>query len=53
MIQIGLTGWSDHPSITTNPQNKLGDYAAHFPIVELDSSFYAIPSQERMPTSLP
>lgn len=48
MIQIGLTGWSDHPSITTNPQNKLGDYAAHFPIVELDSSFYAIPSQERI-----
>lgn len=48
MIQIGLTGWSDHPSITTNSRNKLGGYAAHFPIVELDSSFYAIPSQERV-----
>lgn len=48
MIQIGLTGWSDHPMILTNPKNKLADYATHFPIVELDSSFYAIPSEDRI-----
>lgn len=46
MIQIGLTGWSDHPTLVANPKNKLVGYAAHFPIVELDSSFYAIPSEE-------
>lgn len=48
MIQIGLTGWSDHPTLDANSKHKLVDYAAHFPIVELDSSFYAIPSQERI-----
>lgn len=48
MIQIGLTGWSDHPTLVTNSKHKLVDYAAHFPLVELDSSFYAIPSEERI-----
>lgn len=48
MIQIGLTGWSDHPTIITQPKNKLVEYASHFPIVELDSSFYAIPSEDRI-----
>lgn len=45
MIQIGLTGWGDHPDLA-NPnstaRDKLLDYTAHFPIVELDSTFYAI-----------
>ena len=48
MIQIGLTGWSYHDSIPSNAKNKLRDYAAHFPIVELDSSFYAIPSEKNI-----
>lgn len=43
MIEIGLTGWSDHPLICPDPKRKLVDYASHFPVVELDSSFYAIP----------
>lgn len=43
MITIGLTGWSDHPLIQPNRSKKLEDYATHFPIVELDSPFYAIP----------
>lgn len=45
MIQIGLTGWGDHPTIYTpssTAKEKLLDYSAHFPIVELDSTFYAI-----------
>ncbi|WP_397539773.1 DUF72 domain-containing protein [Rummeliibacillus pycnus] len=47
MIHIGLTGWGDHPSLysqTSTSRNKLFDYSSHFPIVELDTSFYSIPS---------
>ena len=45
MIQIGLTGWGDHPDLyhpTSTARDKLLDYTAHFPIVELDSTFYAV-----------
>lgn len=45
MIQIGLTGWGDHPEVyapSSSPKDKLVDYSAHFPIVELDASFYAV-----------
>ena len=45
MIQIGLTGWGDHPDIYhpySTAKEKLMDYSSHFPIVELDSTFYAI-----------
>ena len=45
MIQIGLTGWGDHPDLyTSTAREKLQDYSAHFPVVELDTAFYAIPS---------
>lgn len=46
MITIGLTGWSDHALIQRNPKRKLEEYAGHFPVVELDTSFYAIPRQQ-------
>ncbi|MFD1205416.1 DUF72 domain-containing protein [Sporosarcina contaminans] len=45
MIYIGLTGWGDHPDVyspTSKKNEKLIDYSSHFPIVELDASFYAI-----------
>ena len=45
MIQIGLTGWGDHPDIyhpNSTAKDKLLDYSSHFPIVELDATFYAI-----------
>ncbi|NYF26172.1 DUF72 domain-containing protein [Sporosarcina sp. JAI121] len=45
MIQIGLTGWGDHPDVydsSSSKKEKLIDYSAHFPIVELDATFYAI-----------
>lgn len=51
MIKIGLTGWGDHPSIyrtNSTRRDKLFDYSSHFPIVELDTSFYAIPSQNNI-----
>lgn len=51
MIDVGLTGWGDHPSLyneNTIANKKLVDYSKHFPIVELDSTFYAIQSKKVM-----
>lgn len=45
MIEIGLTGWGDHPDVyapSSTAKEKLMDYSSHFPIVELDATFYAI-----------
>ncbi|WII39720.1 DUF72 domain-containing protein [Paenibacillus thiaminolyticus] len=49
-IQIGLAGWGDHDIYPpgTKGTEKLAEYAKRFPVVEMDSSFYAIPSPERM-----
>lgn len=49
MIRVGLTSWGDHPdaySSTTKSSDKLFDYSGHFPIVEVDTSFYAIPKEK-------
>jgi uncharacterized protein YecE (DUF72 family) len=52
-IHIGVCGWGDHydlyPQGVRN-QDKLSVYASHFPIVELDSSFYAILPQKNYET---
>ncbi|WP_377887893.1 DUF72 domain-containing protein [Alkalihalobacillus sp. R86527] len=45
MIYIGVTGWGDHddlypPGVKSN--EKLSIYSSHFPVVEVDSSFYAV-----------
>ncbi len=48
-ILIGLTGWGDHPTLYENTKDrkyKLSAYSSHFPVVEVDSSFYAIQSTE-------
>ncbi|MET3699493.1 uncharacterized protein YecE [Bacillus oleivorans] len=45
MIYIGLAGWGDHDSLYPGhitAKGKLKEYASHFPIVEVDASFYAI-----------
>ncbi|PHK48834.1 DUF72 domain-containing protein [Staphylococcus edaphicus] len=45
MINIGLTGWGDHDTLYEDLQrktDKLVTYASHFPIVELDATYYAI-----------
>lgn len=45
MIYIGLTGWGDHDDLYqfgVSSRDKLSVYSSHFPIVEVDSSFYAI-----------
>lgn len=49
-ILVGLCGWGDHdlyPAKTPSAE-KLTIYAQHFPVVELDSPYHAIPSAERM-----
>lgn len=49
MIYIGMTGWGDHDSLYQNQissRDKLKDYAGHFPIVEVDSAFYAVQPQK-------
>ena len=51
MIEIGLTGWGDHDSLYEDMQrkaDKLKTYASHFPIVELDASYYAIQPERNM-----
>lgn len=51
MIYVGVTGWGDHDSIYEaglKASDKLAHYAGHFPIVELDASFYAIQPQRNM-----
>jgi uncharacterized protein YecE (DUF72 family) len=51
MIQIGLTGWGDHDDlypVGTKATSKLNVYGSHFPVVEMDSSFYAVQPTDRM-----
>ena len=38
----------DHPLIAADRNRKLEDYASHFPFVEMDTSFYAIPSTKNI-----
>ncbi|MGM9925064.1 MAG: DUF72 domain-containing protein [Bacillus sp. (in: firmicutes)] len=48
MIYIGLTGWGDHDSlygIKVPVRDRLQAYSEHFPVVEVDTAFYAIPSK--------
>ncbi|MCR8659618.1 DUF72 domain-containing protein [Paenibacillus endoradicis] len=50
-IYIGLGGWGDHDSLYskgTKSTDRLSVYTKHFEIVEIDSTFYAIQSPERM-----
>ncbi|WP_072329592.1 MULTISPECIES: DUF72 domain-containing protein [unclassified Paenibacillus] len=49
MIRIGLTGWGDHDDLYgpgLDAKLKLKAYSRFFPLVEVDSSFYAVQSQE-------
>jgi len=45
LITIGLTTFSDHPSLIDGAKRKvrLTEYSGYFPVVELDTPFYAIP----------
>jgi uncharacterized protein YecE (DUF72 family) len=52
-ILVGTSSWTDktliesgkfYPSSATTPEDRLRFYASRFPIVEIDSSYYGIPS---------
>lgn len=50
MILVGLAGWGDHDELYpqgTSAKDKLRKYSVHFPLVEVDSTFYAIQSADR------
>ena len=48
-IQVGVCGWGDHDLYPpgTSSRDKLALYAGHFPVVEVDSTYHAIPPVER------
>ncbi|AQW21700.1 hypothetical protein PL11_007100 [Lentilactobacillus curieae] len=50
MINIGLTTFADHPDLSVNGGKtaRLSEYSSHFPIVEMDTPFYAIPRQSTL-----
>lgn len=50
MIYIGVTGWGDHDIYpkALPARDKLKEYGAHFPTVEVDSSFYAVQPARNM-----
>jgi len=54
-IRIGTCSWTDptlidsesfYPDKTMSAKERLGFYAEHFPIVEVDATYYAPPSEE-------
>lgn len=53
-ILVGTASWTDptllasdrfYPAVTMSPEARLRYYASRFPIVEVDSSYYAIPAR--------
>lgn len=49
MFYVGLTGWGDHHSLyPQGTKEKLTEYSRHFPVVEVDSTFYAIQPERNM-----
>lgn len=44
MITLGATTWSEHKALIQEERPvTLAEYAAHFPVVEVDTFFYGIP----------
>ncbi|HEU4963166.1 MAG TPA: DUF72 domain-containing protein, partial [Bacilli bacterium] len=58
-IAVGTCAWGDHEDFYprgVKPSDRLAYYARYFPLVEVDSSFYAIPNPryvERWAASVP
>jgi len=53
-IRIGTASWTDptmtaagvfYPTTATNPEERLQHYAATFPLVEVDATYYALPAE--------
>jgi uncharacterized protein YecE (DUF72 family) len=53
-IRVGTAGWTDksliesgwYPDGATNPEKRLRYYAGQFPLVEVDSAYYALPGEQ-------
>ena len=54
-VLVGTSSWTDktlidsgrfYPPTATTPEDRLKYYASQFPIVEIDSSYYGIPTVE-------
>ena len=53
-VLVGITAWTEktlidegtfYPEDATTPEDRLRFYASQFPITEIDSTFYALPSE--------
>jgi len=52
-IKIGTASWTDrtllesgwYPQSADNPERRLGYYARHFPLVEVDATYYSPPAE--------
>jgi uncharacterized protein YecE (DUF72 family) len=52
-IRVGTAGWTDktliesgwYPDDAGNPEKRLRYYASQFPLVEVDSTYYALPAE--------
>ncbi|MFN8621841.1 MAG: DUF72 domain-containing protein [Chloroflexota bacterium] len=54
-IRVGTASWTDptmtaagvfYPSDATSAEDRLGYYASQFPLVEVDATYYALPTQK-------
>jgi uncharacterized protein YecE (DUF72 family) len=54
-VRIGVAGWTDatltapgvfYPPAAKSAQARLAFYSSHFPLVEVDSSYYALPTRK-------
>jgi uncharacterized protein YecE (DUF72 family) len=53
-IRVGTAGWTDktlidsgwYPRDASNPEKRLRYYAEQFPLVEVDSAYYALPGEQ-------
>src|SRR5436189_6358257 len=53
-IKVGISSWTEptlvksgwYPPTATTAEDRLRYYASKFPIVEVDSTFYAIPNEK-------
>ena len=53
-IRVGTAGWTDktliesgwYPPDAANPEKRLRYYAQQFPLVEVDSAYYALPAEQ-------
>jgi uncharacterized protein YecE (DUF72 family) len=52
-VRVGTASWTDrtlvasrafYPAAVTTPERRLRYYARHFPVVEVDATYYALPS---------